>query len=469
MSLCKNMCSIDNGLYQFIRGRMDVHKYQTLHEENRSLMYYEVLHLAESFGQRLRQMKIKKVGILCRSELNAGIGFLSCFSAGVTAVPLSHRYGRIHGDSIIEHMAVSHLVTDETGGLEIRQIAEAVPETEDLSDVAVILCTSGTTGVPKGAMITYANLITNLTDIECYFAVSDHDAILIARPIYHCAVLTGEFLISLCLGLRVVFYNREFNPVWITQAISAHQATVFCGTPTLMYHLCRTVRRERNTLALKVSAVSGECMSKPVAKSIRNTFPNLSIYSVYGLTEASPRVSALPPDEFDAYPLSVGYPLYSLQASISNGELLIRGKSVMKGYYRNPSMTADTLRDDWLHTGDAAKIDPDGRITILGRVDHLIIRAGMNIYPQEIENALKADPRITEILVFGECKAGVTQRLCVHAVANDLSKSELLSICRERLPVYAVPDTAEIVDAIPRNASGKIIRPKPDFMERMQV
>ena len=422
-------------LRKLLWERMKRFENQTLSDEKNTLTYGEALVFAESFA---RKLTVSKVGVFCNSELHAGLGILACIAAGVTAVPLSARYGETHVGRIVQHIGLSHTITDESGVLAVKQIAPILPEPEDLSDTALVMCTSGTTGSPKGAMITLDALTTNLLDIERYFAINQSDTILIARPLYHCAVLTGEFLISLCRGLNIRFYNGDFNPIRLLQAISAQQATVLGGTPTLFYHLCQMAGR---------------------SKIMRKSLADADIYNVYGLTEASPRVSALPPELFDEHPLSVGFPLQSVQAKVDSGELLIRGKTVMKGYYNDPAQTNRALSREWLHTGDGVMIDSAGRITIKGRLDNMIIRAGMNIFPQEIESALKADPRVTEALVYGE-RNGVTQRLCLKITADGLTKSDIMAICRESLSAYEIPDTVEIVDALPRNASGKLLRPK---------
>jgi len=443
-------------LYKFLSQRMNEYPNQIISDENTRLTYKDALSKANAFSKEIR---VKKIGLLCRSELNTGLALLACFKAGVTAVPLSSRYGDTHVGRIVQHIGLSHIITDESGQLSVKQIAEPKPEPEDLSDVVIIMCTSGTTGAPKGAMITDENLITNLQDIERYFDIDKTDTVLIARPLYHCAVLTGEFLISLCRGLNIRFYNGDFNPLLLTREITAQKATVLGGTPTLFFHLCQTARRAKEPLPLRVAAVSGECMTETAARAMQAAMPDTEIYSVYGLTEASPRVSALPPELFEKYPLSVGFPLKSVVAKVENGELFIRGKSVMRGYYNAPEQTAKVFADGWLHTGDGASIDSGGRITIKGRLDNMIIRAGMNIFPQEIENALKGDPRITDVIAYGE-QSGVTQKLCLKIVADGLSKQDIMSICRERLPLYEIPDALEIVEGLPRNASGKLIRPK---------
>ena len=311
--------------------------------------------------------------------------------------------------------------------------------------------------MPKGAMITEENLITNLSDISKYFDINSLDHILIARPLYHCAVLTGEFLISLCKGLRISFMTEGFVPAKILKRAKESGITTLCGTPTLLYHLSGMNLKSKEPLSLKNIAVSGECMTQTVAQIMRRAFPNTYIYNVYGLTEASPRVSYLPPEEFDNNPTSSGIPLSSLSAKVVDNELLISGNSIMKGYYNNPEATAKAKQDGWLHTGDIAEMDAKGRIYIKCRKDNMIIRAGMNIYPQEIENALKESEYITDALAFGVKNDTVSEKIHIMVVTA-LNKSEVYNICKQKLLSYELPDVIDIVDELPRNASGKVIR-----------
>ena len=191
--------------------------------------------------------------------------------------------------------------------------------------------------------------------------------------------------------------------------------------------------------------------------SLRNSFPETKIYNVYGLTEASPRACYLPPEEFDLNPLSVGIPLASLEAKIEDNELLLKGGSIMKGYYNDPDSTVKAIRNSWLCTGDIAERDGSGRVYIKCRRDNMIIRSGMNIYPQEIENSLKQDEQIRDVLAFGVKNETVGERIHIKTV-TPLSKSEVFAVCRNCLPSYQLPDVIDIVDKIPKNASGKVIR-----------
>ena len=215
--------------------------------------------------------------------------------------------------------------------------------------------------------------------------------------------------------------------------------------------------KSNEQLVLKNIAVSGECMTQTVAQVMRKAFPNTDIYNVYGLTEASPRVAYLPPSEFDDNPTSVGFSLESLNAKVVDNELLISGNSIMKGYYNNSEATARAKQNEWLHTGDVAEMGKQGRIYIKCRKDNMIIRAGMNIYPQEIENALKENDNITDVLAFGVKNDTVSEKIHIKVVTS-LSKAEVYNICKQKLPSYELPDVIDIVDELPRNASGKVIR-----------
>ena len=437
-------------LYEFIKQRMLEYPDQIISDGNQVLTYSEMIKQAESLGNQLTE---EKYGLLCDSDFNTAIALLACFYARKTAIPLSKKYGDKHISKIIEKTQLAYLITSNG----VVRIADAMPESEDLTDVALIMCTSGTTGVPKGAMITEKNLVTNLNDIDKYFRIDRTDHILIARPLYHCAVLTGELLISLLKGLRISFFSEGFIPQRILRVSKEKKITVLCGTPTLLYHLSVLNSKSKDPLCLKIMAVSGECMTWNAAIAIRKAFPEAEIYNVYGLTEASPRACYLPPDEFDQRPLSVGIPLASLEAKIENNELLLKGESIMRGYYNDVDATLCAIRDGWLYTGDIAEYDAQGRVYIKCRRDNMIIRAGMNIYPQEIENALKQDSRIRDVLAFGVKDETVSEKIHINVVTS-LSKADVFELCRICLPTYQLPDAIDIVDEIPKNASGKVIR-----------
>ena len=209
-------------------------------------------------------------------------------------------------------------------------------------------------------------------------------------------------------------------------------------------------------------------MSYEVGMKIYEAFSNCKIYHVYGLTEASPRVAYLPPEYFKEYPNFVGYPLKSVSIDVLNksgkichedeeGILYIKGDNIMIGYYGDSEKTQETIKDGWLCTGDIVYVNTLGFIRVRGRKDDLIIRAGMNIYPTEIEARLKKDPRVKEALVYGFDNQFGTQ-IGLKIVGDFESIHEVKKLCASALPSFQIPVDIEILDELPKNASGKVIR-----------
>ena len=216
-------------------------------------------------------------------------------------------------------------------------------------------------------------------------------------------------------------------------------------------------------------AVSGECLTKEAAARIRKAFPAAEIYHVYGLTEASPRVAYLLPEHFDSMPELLSRPLDSVRIKIvddasaevpdgGEGELVVFGDNVMMGYYKNPALTEQVITDGWLHTRDMAVKNGDGTVRILGRRDDMILYAGMNIYPREVEDALKKDARVEEVLAYGIPNPYSGQAVAVKVKGKFKDKNEVTALCRACLPVYEQPVRVELVEALPKNASGKLLR-----------
>lgn len=451
-------------LWDYIKTGMMRNSSQVICENNATMAFDDVVVWAEEFAKKLKG--IKCCAILCGSEMAASMALLACFAAGVTALPLSVRYGEIHCNKILDAISPDAVITDEDGEFKIRKISASGYIQPD-KHPALIMCTSGTTGKPKGAMLSEDNIIANVKDICRYFAINRSDTILISRPLYHCAVLTGEFLTALIKGTKIRFYSQSFNPTKMLEMIRGFDITAFCGTPTLLSMMARFNRTTQN-VSLKHICISGECMDKETGLFIAKSFENSQIYHIYGLTEASPRVCYLPPDLFVKYPDCVGVPLKSVAIKIvkedgtvaKNGEtgmLWVKGNNVMLGYYNEPQKTKRVLSNGWLCTGDLALINEAGLLKIKGRKDNLIIKSGMNIYPSEIEAAVKMDSRVKEVLIYGyENKFGT--QIGMKIVGDFSSASEVKTMCSEYLPSFQIPLSIEIVEELPKNGSGKIIR-----------
>ncbi len=453
-------------LWNHIKEHMLSHPMQKICENEAELTFEDVAIWAEKFAQNLRGFRC--CAVLCSSEMAAAMSILSCFAAQVTAVPLSMRYGQVYCKRILDKIKPDAIIMDMGGELAVYKITDSQYGSPSEHPI-LIMCTSGTTGMPKGIMLSETNILCNLTDIADYFAIGKNDTILISRPLYHCAVLTGEFLTALIKGSKIRFYSDSFNPAKMLELISKYEITAFCGTPTLLSMMAR-FHCGAKTQSLKHICISGECMGREVATKIYEAFSFCNIYHVYGLSEASPRVSYLPPKYFREYGDCVGIPLSSVSVKIvdrngapcfqnQEGILWVKGDNVMLGYYNNSEKTNQILKDGWLCTGDIALINDRGFLKIKGRSDDLIIRAGMNIYPAEIEAALKQNNRVKEVLVYG-----FTNRFNTHIglkiVGNFSTIEEVKHLCMELLPPFQIPSIIEIVDELPKNSFGKIIRRK---------
>ena len=452
-------------LWRYIKEHLQSYPAQTICENNAELSFEEMLVFVEKFSKQLSG--IKCCGIICQSELAAAIALLCCFAASVTALPLSCRYGELHCNKILDAISPDAVITDQEGVIQLLRITDS----EYIAPVikpALIMCTSGTTGTPKGVMLTEDNISTNLRDIISYFGINTSDSILITRPLYHCAVLTGEFLTALCKGTKIRFYSGAFNPALILNLLVEHKITAFCGTPTLLGMMARFSRKD-NQNDLRHICVSGECMGKETAKRIAKAFPHAEVYHIYGLTEACPRVSYLPPDLFNSYPDCVGVPLKSVSLKViaadgriadpnEVGTLWVKGGNIMVGYYNDPGKTSEVIKDGWLCTGDLALINEAGLLKIKGRNDDLIIKAGMNIYPQEIINAVKQDPRVYDVYVYGEVGKNQGMQIAMNIVGNFATSEDVRALCRECLPAYQMPAKIKLLDELPRNGSGKVVK-----------
>ena len=325
---------------------------------------------------------------------------------------------------------------------------------ETIKDLAFLMFTSGTTGVPKGVMLTHENIISNLQYIETYFDLSSVKSICVARPLVHIAVLTGEILYALCCGLTIYFYEESFMPQRLLSYFVKNEIDVFCATPTLYQTLCLVAKNK--SFPIKIGVLSGEVLTVSTGKTLVDNFPDTKFYNVYGLTEHSPRVSALLPKDFVKKPNSVGKAIGEVQLKMVDGELWVKSASVMKGYYLDTRKTQEKIKNGWLLTGDRAHFDNDGYLYIDGRKDEMLIKAGINVYPEEIESTVKELSGVTDCLVYGEKSENGTI-ICMDYIGTlDIQalRKRLVGIMNPNI----VPNKIRQVDALARTASGKKLR-----------
>ena len=448
-------------LWSYIREKMLETPEQTLCEGDAVITYEELCVFAEHYAKNLNA---SYYAILCHSELAAAMALIACIAAGKPAVPFPMRYGKEYYQKIWDKAHAPYVITDVYGKLSCHAVYPEDTAVQLPQSSAVILFTSGSTGVPKGVVLNESNLLSNIQGISSYFPINKADTILISRPLYHSSVLTGEFLVALCNNAKIVFSSEPFQPLNILSLIKKHGITVLGSTPTLLSVLSRFIRKETEH-NVRLLSISGECITEGMARTIRNAFPHTDIYCGYGLSEASPRVAYLPPLYFDSCPTSAGFTLPNVHVCIKgkdgliwdtyrSGELLVKGPNVMQGYFGDAERTSAVIENGWLHTGDIACWDDAGMFHIQGRKDDMIIRAGMNIYPAEVENAVSTDPRVKDVLVYGYPKDG-RQEVGMKICGEFSDIKEVMQLCREQLPVFQIPSKIELVDETEVFSGGK--------------
>ncbi|HET7875952.1 MAG TPA: long-chain fatty acid--CoA ligase [Methylomirabilota bacterium] len=343
-----------------------------------------------------------------------------------------------------------------------------VVERED-GDLAVILYTSGTTGVPKGVALSHANLESNARSAASMYELDRQDWTVAVLPLSHSYGLTVMNAGAL-LGTRAALL-RWFNPEEALRTIHEFRAVGMSGVPTMWVYLLNYPDADRyDTSSMRAWGSGAAPLPVEIVEPFERKFGG-RLLEGYGLTEASPVVSAHRLSGVRKLG-SVGQPIPGVEVSIQDdhdrplpaaeiGEVCVRGPNVMVGYYRNPDETAQTIRDGWLHTGDMGRLDEDGFLYIVERKKDLIIRGGFNIYPREVEEALYAFPKTAEAAVVGMPDPLMGEDVLAFVVLKDgqtATAEEVMTFCETRLARFKCPKQVRFVDSLPKSPIGKILR-----------
>jgi long-chain acyl-CoA synthetase len=355
-----------------------------------------------------------------------------------------------------------------------QQVGAASPVTEVIDsaddDTAVILYTSGTTGQPKGAELTNANLLENASGSRALFSLDGDAVTLGALPLFHSFGQTCGMNATLGAGGVLTLIPR-FDPGKALEIIVRDHVNVFEGVPTMYGAMLHHPNRADFDLgSLKVCASGGSAMPVELMRQFEEAFGCI-VLEGYGLSESSPVASFNHPDR-ERKPGSIGTPITGVDMKVVDdeddevaqgevGEIVIRGHNVMKGYWQRPEDTAETIRDGWLHTGDMGRVDEDGYFFIVDRKKELIIRGGYNVYPREIEEVLYEHPAVREAAVVGfphdeygeEVGAAVSLREGAHATPE-----ELRAFVKEQVAAYKYPRKVWLLDDLPKGPTGKVLK-----------
>ena len=340
-------------------------------------------------------------------------------------------------------------------------------------ETAIFLYTGGTTGVSKGAVLTHQNLVVNVHQTRSWLWSMQlgQEVLLCALPFFHSYGMTTGLHLAVVSHSTMLLVPR-FELVDVVKQIKKHRPTIFCGVPSLYNAVSRYSKVSSSDVSSIRLCISG---GAALPADIQQRFEALTggkLVEGYGLSETSP-VALVNPTHGHRKSGTIGVPLPGTEAKVVDpetratlapgqvGELAIKGPQVMKEYWQMPEETAQVLQDGWLYTGDMAVMDEEGFFSIVDRKKDMIISAGMNIYPREVEEVLHHHPKIVEAAVVGipsKVREETVKAFVVLEEGQELTQQELVQFCADKLSKYKIPKRVEFVEELPKSALGKVLK-----------
>lgn len=342
----------------------------------------------------------------------------------------------------------------------------------DASHPAAIIYTSGTTGDPRGVTLSHCNLVANTQSILGYLGLTAADRIVNVLPFYY-SYGNSVLHTHLAVGGSIVLENSLTYPHLVVQTMAQESATGFSGVPsTFALLLQRVTLADYDLASLRYLTQAGGAMAPALTQRLRAALPRARLFVMYGQTEATARISYLPPERLNDKMGTVGIGIPGVTIEVRDeadarvpagtaGEVCVRGDNVMLGYWENPQATARVLRDGWLHTGDIGRMDAEGYLSLVGRSSDMIKTGAHRVSPLEIEEVLLELDGISECAALGiadEILGEVIKVFIVPRAGAALDARAVQAHCRARLAAYKVPKEVTFVTGLPRTASGKVKR-----------
>jgi fatty-acyl-CoA synthase len=419
----------------------------------------------------------ERVATLTGNSTEHVVCLFACAKAGLVLVPLSWRLAAAElAFQLDDAEPAILLVEDEHSALADDALAAAAaspplaafgqldsdrdavdaPVRDD--DTLLLVYTSGTTGRPKGALLTHANCFWTNLGFDLATGVRGEDVVLQVLPQFHCGGWNVQPLLAWWKGARVVL-ERSFGAERCLELIERKRVTTMMGVPAIYQFMAEEPAFERADLSsLRTAVVGGAPM--PEALLARWQERGVAIVQGYGLTEAAPNVLCLPPEDAVRKAGWAGKPYPFVEVRLSpEGELQVRGPNVFAGYWRNAEATAAAFDDGWLRTGDVAEEDDEGNFRIRGRLKDMYISGGENVYPAEIEAVLHEHPAVADVAVVGVPDERWGESGVAFIVTRtEVTAAELRAWCGDRLARYKIPREVRFAEELPRSAMNKVLK-----------
>lgn len=471
-----------------------------LAEGSRRLSYGELWREAEALAQALAGRGLvrgDRVALILPNRLEAVIAWYATWIAGGVVVPLNAQARSLDFSRWLDHAGASFVVyargdSEVETALErhpsrpARVIVERAAEgiafdlqgnaerdaTPSPDGLAVILYTSGTTGRPKGVMLGHANVAANVASIVRYLELGADDSTVTVLPFYY-SYGASVLHTHLATGARLVIEPNLVFPHVVVETIARERVTGFSGVPSTFGLMLGRVKLAGYDLgAIRYLTQAGGAMAPDLTRRVRAAFPNARLFVMYGQTEATARLTYVPPDRLEEKLGSVGIPVDGVELEVrredgtraaarETGHVHVRGPNVMLGFWRDADATARVLRGGWLDTGDMGFVDEDGFLFLSGRRSDMIKTGAHRVHPIELEEVIAEVDGVAEVAVVGIDDDLLGQAIKAFVVARDGAGVEPMAVkahCQKRLAVYKIPKVVELVASLPKTASGKIQR-----------
>jgi acyl-CoA synthetase (AMP-forming)/AMP-acid ligase II len=501
------------GIYTINLGNMlrrTAHKYPErvalVSQEGVKLSYRELDRLSNRFANgllRLGAEKGSKVATLSLNSIEQLIAFFGIFKIGLILVPINVRFAAPemawivgHSDSSyiiyssdfaprIEQLRAefqgvrSHIMIGARSGGSAPDFGEILDSGEDEyppvdvlgDDEALIVYTAGTTGRPKGVLLTHNSVIWNCINWTHSRTFREGDRVLQVFPLYHVAAI-GSVLTYVYVG-GTNYLKKSFDPRDCMETIQREQITRWAAAPTVFNMLLQLPDIDKyRTDSMTLLGSGAAIMPGETRRRLHEVFPKARLFDNYGMTEASGGITTLCPEDSARKEACVGTQLIGVEMRVVDdndqnvpdgevGQVVFRGNNLMKGYYKDPEATAEAMKGGWMHTGDLGRLDEEGFLYVVDRKKDMIITGGENVYPREVEEVLYTHPKIAEAAVIGvpDPKWGEAILAVIVLKSQErASEQEIIGYCRGKIAGFKCPKSVDFMKELPKNAAGKILK-----------